>query len=351
MIITLGIISVLLSVLTALYLQLPTFILGLGYGWSHNYPTKRWILRLLALLVFVSFVTQTSSSGLIIGIGLPFLFFWIFSLFNANPNLFVALEEKDIIKQKEKIYPDQTEVVGYVDNQGNAICYPVKEMVMPRHILNDTFEQNPLLITYCAACRSTMIYDPVVDNQRLNFEVVGVRRRNMVIRDLETGTIWQQGTGEAMFGKLKGKRLNFYPYQQMNLSDWLQQYPNSVIVQESSEVRKGFLPKEKLMKVLEKVTGKFVAPGETDLKGLPLREKVWGLEIDGKHKAYPISELKKVERFTDKIGETKIEIKYNSNNGQISGVVVSTGTELKFQNHWWFGWKEFHPNTEIWKKE
>src|SRR5690606_21876880 len=122
MIITLGIISVLLSVLTALYLQLPTFILGLGYGWSHNYPTKRWILRILALLVFVSFVTQTSSSGLIIGIGLPFLFFWIFSLFNANPNLFVALEEKDIIKQKEKVYPDRTEVVGYVDNQGNAIC-------------------------------------------------------------------------------------------------------------------------------------------------------------------------------------------------------------------------------------
>lgn len=350
MTLTIGIISVLLSILTALYLQIPTFILGLGYGWSHNYPTKRWILRIVALLAFSFFVTQTSSIGLIIGIGLPFFFFLVFSLFNANPNLFIALDEKDIVKQREKKYTDQTEIVGYIDNQGNTICYPVKEMVMPRHILNDTFEQNPLLITYCAACRSTMIYNPVIDNLRLNFEVVGVRRRNMVIRDKETGTIWQQGTGEAMFGKLKGKRLDFYPYQQMNLSDWLQQYPNSVIAQESSEVRKGFLPKEKLMKVLEKVTGKFVAPGKTDLNGLPLREKIWGLEIDGKHKAYPISELKNVERFTDKVGETEIEIEYNPKSGQISGRTITTGTELKFQNHWWFGWKEFHPETEIWKK-
>ena len=350
MIITIEIISVFLSITTALYLQIPTFILGLGYGWSHNYLTKRWILRVFALFAFIYFAINTSSLGFIVGIGFPFLFFWIFSLFNANPNLFIALDKEDIIKHKEKIYKDQTEVVGYIDNLGKAICYPVKKMVMPRHILNDTFEQNPLLITYCAACRSTMVYNPVVDNQRLNFEVVGVRRRNMVIRDVETGTIWQQGTGEAMFGKLKGKRLEFYSYQQMTFSDWLQQYPNSVIAQESSKVRKGFIPKERLMKILEKVTGKFVAPGKTNLNGLSLREKVWGLELEDKYKAYPISELKKVEYFTDKIGETEIEVKYNPNNGQISGKVVSTGIELKFQNHWWFGWKEFHPNTEIWKK-
>lgn len=350
MIITFSILSIILSIASAFYLQIPTFILGLGYGWSYNYPIKRWVLRILALLALIFFITKTSSLGLMVGIGIPFSFFWIFSLFNANPNLFIALNEKDIIKQKEKIYNDQTEIVGYIDNLGNAICYPIKEMVMPRHILNDTFEQNPLLITYCAACRSTMIYNPVIDNLRLNFEVVGVRRRNMVIRDKETGTIWQQGTGEAMFGKLKGKRLDFYPYQQMNLSDWLHQYPNSQIAQESSEVRKGFLPKEKLMKVLEKVTGNFVAPGKTDLNGLPLREKIWGLEINGKCKAYPISELKKVENFIDQIDETEIEIEYDPKSGQISGKIVSTGVELKFQNHWWFGWKEFHPETEIWKK-
>ena len=350
MIVTLAILSILLSMVSALYLQIPTFVLALGYGWSHNFPTKRWILRIIALFVFTLFVIQTSSIGLIIGIGFPFSFFWIFSLFNANPNLFIALDEKDIKKQKEKIYNDQTEIVGYIDNKGNAICYPVKEMVMPRHVLNDTFEQNPLLITYCAACRSTMIYNPIVDNQRLTFEVIGVRRRNMVIRDKETGTIWQQGTGEAMFGKLKGKRLDFYAYQQMNLFDWIQQYPNSVIAQENSQIRKGFLPKERLMKVLEKATSNFVAPGKTNLNGLPLREKIWGLEIDGKHKAYPISELKNVETFTDKIGEIEIVIKFNPKSGQILGKVVSTGTKLKFQNHWWFGWKEFHPKTEIWKK-
>lgn len=32
----------------------------------------------------------------------------------------------------------------------------------------------------------------------------------MIIGELQKGTVWQQGTDEAMFGKLNGKQLEFY---------------------------------------------------------------------------------------------------------------------------------------------
>lgn len=198
---TFGILSLMLVVVSALYLQLPTFILSLGYAWSHNYPLKRWILRILAFISFIIFIVTDPTLLTLLVVSIPFAFFWIFSLFNANPNLFIALNEHQLIKQKDLIYPNDTEVVGYVDGKGNAICYPVYEIVMPRHLLNDVFCENPLFISFCAACRSTMIYNPIVDRQRLTFEVLGVHRRNMVIRDIQTGTVWQQGTGEAMYGK------------------------------------------------------------------------------------------------------------------------------------------------------
>lgn len=346
-----GILSLILSVVTTLYLQLPTFILPLGYAWSHNYTLKRWILRVLALIAFLFFINTAPTLLTLLAIGIPFAFFWIFSLFNANSNLFIALDNKQIIKQKYRIYSDATEVIGYIDNNGNAICYPVYEMIMPRHILNDTFSDKPLLVSFCAACRSTMLYNPVVNGQRLTFEVLGVHRRNMIIRDLQTGTVWQQGTGEAMYGKLKGKQLEFYYYQQTTLADWIKQYPHTFIAKESDKIRKSFAPKNRLLRVILKVTGRLIAPGKTDLTGLPAREKIWGLQLDGQSKAYPISELKKVTEITDCLGDIEIQIRYNPDNNQINGIASKTNELLNFQNHWWFGWKEFHPDTEIWKKK
>src|SRR5690606_3921117 len=125
-----GTLSLILSVVSALYLQLPTFFLSLGYRWSHNYPIKRWVFRILALTVFLLFINTSPTTSVLLSVAIPFAFFWIFSLFNANSNLFIALNDRQIIKQKEPIYPDDTEVVGYVDEKGNAICYPVYEMVM-----------------------------------------------------------------------------------------------------------------------------------------------------------------------------------------------------------------------------
>lgn len=173
----------------------------------------------------------------------------------------------------------------------------------------------------------------------------------MVIRDVQTGTIWQQGTGEAMHGKLKGKRLDFYSYQQMTLEQWTKEYPDTFIAQEGTNIKRSFVPKKKLMKVLNKVTSTFIAPGNTNLTGLAEREKIWGLEYNGINKTYPISELQKTKRIIDKIGDLEIEITYNSKNNQIKGKNLETNEKLKFQNHWWFGWKEFHPNTEIWKNK
>lgn len=138
---TFGILSLILSIVSALFLQLPTFILAVGYGWSHNYPVKRWVLKIAALPAFLLFINADPKLRALLLVGIPFSFFWIFSLFNANPNLFIALNENQIIKQKEPIYPGETEVVGYVDENGSSICYPVYEMVMPRHLLNDVFLQ------------------------------------------------------------------------------------------------------------------------------------------------------------------------------------------------------------------
>jgi hypothetical protein len=340
--------SILLGFICAVYQQLPTFILALGYRWSHNIEIKRWILRILALGSFVLFLSYQPAIWEIIPSALLLSFFLVFSLLNANPNVFRALDADHILKSPENQLDPIDEVIGYINGNNQAICYPVEVMIKPRHLLNDVFKNEKILISFCAACRSSIVYSRILEGQELHFQVIGVYRRNMIMRDKETGTIWQQGTGEAVYGKLKGNQLTLLPYQQMMVRDWLKLYPDSLIATESKMAPLGLFSKARLIKMLE-VTERLVAPGKTELSGLPLREKIWGLEINGAAKAYPVCELKKVSNFTDQLGEVLVEVRYTASSNLITGKEIKTGQTLKFQSHWWFGWKEFHPHTEIWK--
>lgn len=343
--------SILLAIASAAYLQFPTFLLSLGYRWFHNYKLKRWVFRFFAALSFLLFLFYHPGVWTLAGVGIPFSFLWIFSLVNANPKVYIALKEKDIIKSNENSYSEDTEILGYVDKNNNAICYPLNELVKPRHLLNDTFLGVPLFVSYCMACRSAMVYDPLAEGVRLHFEVLGVYRRNMVMRDTETASIWQQGTGEAVYGKLTGKQLKYLPYQIMPIGEWLLLHPGSFIAKESRLVRDGIFSKDRLMRMM-KITETLVAPGRTDLTGLPPREKIFGIELNGKNKAYPVSELQRGDsRFADNIGGVEIIIRYNKTSNFFEAIEKISGRQIPVQSHWWFGWKEFHPGTEIWKSK
>ena len=120
--------ALVLAIISAAYLQLPTFVLALGYRWFHNYKIKRWIFRLVSILCCVLFITSANSITLIV-IGLiPILFFLIFSLVNANPKVYISLSENQILKLKETDYLSETEVLGFDNEQGNSICYPLFEI-------------------------------------------------------------------------------------------------------------------------------------------------------------------------------------------------------------------------------
>ena len=71
------------------------------------------------------------------------------------------------------------------------------------------------------------MYAAEVNDQRLMFEVAGVYRRNMIIRDRQTGTLWQHATGEALMGPLKGVQLQLLGGELTSWSRWKEMYPHT----------------------------------------------------------------------------------------------------------------------------
>ena len=69
-----------------------------------------------------------------------------------------------------------------------------------------------------------------LDGRRLHFEYDGMVNANEVHRDVETGSRWQQSTGHAISGPLKGRTLTLYPFLLTTWKAWRTRFPNTMIL-------------------------------------------------------------------------------------------------------------------------
>lgn len=240
----------------------------------------------------------------------------------------------------------ETEIIG-ISRKNISVAYPL-DVVIPRHIINDNIEGINIVVSYCAICRSALIFDAELEGEKLYFKVSAVWRRNMVMIDDQSKSLWQQATGECIYGKHKGKHLKLLSGENTNWNSWKTKYPNSEFAYKCIEARKGYSSKKGMIKALNFITPKITPPGFTDLKGLPTRETVFGISYNGISRAYPKSELKNKTIFSDTFGEIKIDLKYDESSDYLTAINAETKEKIIVEKHWWLGWKEFHPKTEIW---
>jgi hypothetical protein len=96
------------------------------------------------------------------------------------------------------------------------------------------------MVTYCTVCRTGRVFSPFVNNKPETFRLVGMDHFNAMFEDATTKSWWQQATGVAVAGPLKGASLKELPSQQLTLAAWLQQYPNSKIMQPDTIYQKDY---------------------------------------------------------------------------------------------------------------
>jgi hypothetical protein len=103
-------------------------------------------------------------------------------------------------------------------------------------------------------------------------------------------------------------------------------------------------------KLLERATQHVTTAGHTRLsKALPRRETVFGVRVNGKAKAYPLSEMRLSGPFTDTLGGVEFEIEFDEPTGVLRVCRKDGELDPIVEKHWWLGWNEFHPDTEIYR--
>ena len=82
-------------------------------------------------------------------------------------------------------------------------------------------------------------------------------------------------------------------------------------------------------------------------KELPNKAWVIGVIIDGKAKAYPVSDLPS-DPIQDRVGSKKIVVRYDAEK-RYAQVTGPEDEQIPSVLVFWFAWQAFYPKTDLWK--
>ena len=203
----------------------------------------------------------------------------------------------------------------------------------------------------------------------------------LVMYDRQTDTLWSQLIGEAVDGPLKGTKLEFVPSWQTTWSDWKTQYPDTIALD------KGYGGRPDPYTSYYNSSSSGVIGQTTIDDRLYVKEFVVGIEKDGAAVAYPFGILNQDPIVNDEVGDQPVLVVFNANSGtgivfdrQVGGQTLTfslaegltitdaetgtlwdgltglaldgplageTLTRLKSTASFWFGWKDWYPDTRV----
>lgn len=310
----------------------------------------------------------------------------VFFLFNYRfeaDNIFRQPSNRSFLPAADAI--DKTKLVIGVEINGEAKAYPI-QLIGYHHQVVDTVGNEPVMITYCTVCRTGRAFSPIVSGRHETFRLVGMDHFNAVFEDATTKTWWQQATGEAIAGPMKGAALKEFPSRQLTLESWLRQFPRSLVMEPDP------LYDERYFKLEDYDRGTMQSK-LVKRNYQPWQDKSWivGIKSHSTSKAYDWNDLVKKRIVQDSIHPLPILLTMESDttsfhvydrrvNGTvlqfysgISGNLFSDQntnsiwnmdgiciegvlkgkrlSRVQAYNEFWHSWQTFHANTEKYRLE
>jgi hypothetical protein len=233
------------------------------------------------------------------------------------------------------------------------------------------------------------VWEATVNGRLLHFHLAGINNQNFIMRDEETGSWWQQVSGEAIQGPLKGQRLRPVFHEELTFGLWKREKPTGRVLRPNEQVAQAgkYVPAN----WEERVAKMPVTTSGTIDKSLEPRTLVIGLTVNGVSKAYPLDALVKQSLILDDVGGLpiflvvaedkrsvrayertidgrKLEFFVKPNTSSLTLVDAETGSEWDFTgkgtkgqlsgrqlkkiailNDYWFDWMTYNPKTLVYE--
>jgi len=231
------------------------------------------------------------------------------------------------------------------------------------------------------------VWESTVDGRVLHFHLAGINNQNFIMRDEETGSWWQQVSGKAIYGPLKGHQLKSVFHDESSFAIWKREQPQGRVLRPAERIATA---NKYEAADWETRVGRMRVVKETDVdQRLAPRTLVIGVTSDGKSVAYPLSALQKQSPIIDVVGATptvlvlgddrrsvrafertvdgrRLEFFQKTDGDGFQLVDAETGSTWNFEGKatagpltgrqlkkvfvledYWFDWRLYHPDTRL----
>ena len=252
---------------------------------------------------------------------------------------FVSVAEADKwIKNKE--------LVLALRYKGETRVYPLQILTW-HEIVNDVVAGDPLAITYCPLCGSGIAYERKIKGETVEFGTSGkLYNSNLVMYDRKTNSYWSQIEGLAIVGELTGTKLKPVSIDTVTWRDWKKEHPDSKVLSKKTGFSRPY-GEDPYGNYYEDSFLLFPVENEDDR--IHPKTIIYGIEVNGKFKAYLDEDTKKKPIINDTIGGVKIRVE-RSKDGTVNITNLKTGKEIVKERDFWFAWYAFHPDTKVYGK-
>ena len=142
------------------------------------------------------------------------------------------------------------------------------------------------------------MWESEVDGKKLTFHLSGINNQNFIMRDEETGTWWQQVSGEAIHGPLKGKKLTRVDNDELKFALWKRENRQGRVLKPDERVKQNYEAAD-----WEAQYAKFRVVTQVDPNDkLSPRTLIAGLVVNGRALAYPLPSLEKQRLILGAVG-------------------------------------------------
>ena len=224
---------------------------------------------------------------------------------------------------------------------------------------------------------------------RLTFHLAGINNQNFLMRDEETGTYWQQISGAAISGPLKGRQLTLVLSDELTLATWKSEQPQGTVLDDVPEFMSDYAKRDWDVRMKR-------APTVLDFPehALTARDLMLGIQAYGASRAFLYDRVVKEKLVKDHVGAEPVLLVVGPDDQSVRafrdripgvngasdfyritgkpGVLLiddTTGSEWNFQGcatsgkakglclepipmlkDYWFDWRNYNPKTTVYSK-
>ncbi len=254
-----------------------------------------------------------------------------------NPK-FISVQEADA-------WIEDNELVLAIIHKEIKRVYPLQILVW-HEIVNDNIANDPILITYCPLCGSGIAYERTINQEAVEFGTSGkLYNSNLVMYDRKTETYWSQIDGKAIYGELTGQELKPISINTVPWREWKAAHPDSEVLSQDTGFYRQY-GKDPYGNYYE--DSFLLFPVEQESSRIHPKTVIFGIEVNGTHKAYKEEDLIKEGIILDEIKGVEIKIERDKS-GIVKITNMQTGEEIIKERDFWFAWYAFHPDTLLYE--